>query len=76
VRSLFIATVKDGVIVADGVDLAEGETVAVLLDRPANDADEVALTPEEEAELDEAEASLDRGDGIPWEQVRAGLQRE
>jgi hypothetical protein len=76
VRSLFIATVKDGVIVADGVDLAEGETVAVLLDRPANDADEVALTPEEEAELDEVEASLDRGDGIPWEQVRAGLQRE
>lgn len=75
-RSLFIATAKDGVIVADGVDLAEGETVAVLLDRPANVADEVALTPEEDAELDEAEASLDRGDGIPWEQVRAGLQRE
>jgi len=71
---MFTAKVKDGVIVAEGVELPEGETVTVLLDRPANDDDE--LTAEEEAELAESEAALDRGDGIPWEDVRAQLYRE
>lgn len=69
---MFTAKVKDGVIVAEGVELREGETVVVLVDTPANDDE---LTPEEEAELAEAEAALDRGEGVPWDEVRAELYR-
>jgi hypothetical protein len=70
---MFSAKVKGGVIVADDVDLPEGATVTVVLDEDtANDnADEV--TPEQLAELDEAIAEADRGEGIPWETVRAEL---
>ena len=71
--TLFSAKVKGGVIVAEDVDLPEGATVTVVLDEDtANDnADEV--TPEQLAELDEAIAEADRGEGIPWETVRAEL---
>jgi hypothetical protein len=70
---MFSAKVKGGVIVADDVDLPEGATVTVVFDEDtANDnADEV--TPEQLAELDEAIAEADRGEGIPWETVRAEL---
>jgi uncharacterized lipoprotein YbaY len=73
VSTLFSAKVKGGVIVAEDVDLPEGATVTVVLDEDtANDnADEV--TPEQLAELDEAIAEADRGEGIPWETVRAEL---
>lgn len=74
VRSMFTAKVKDGVIVPDGVELREGETVTVLVDAPAND--DVELTSEQEAELAESEAALDRGEGVPWERLRAELYRE
>lgn len=70
---MFIAKVKDGVIVAEGIDLLEGEIVTVLVDGQADDDD---LTPEEETELEESIAALDRGEGIPWERVRAELQRQ
>jgi hypothetical protein len=70
---MFSAKVKDGVIVAEDIDLPEGATVTVVLDEDtANDnADEV--TAEQLDELDEAIAEADRGEGIPWETVRAGL---
>jgi uncharacterized lipoprotein YbaY len=73
VSTLFSAKVKGGVIVAEDVNLPEGATVTVVLDEDtANDnADEV--TPEQLAELDEAIAEADRGEGIPWETVRAEL---
>jgi uncharacterized lipoprotein YbaY len=73
VSTLFSAKVKGGVIVAEDVDLPEGATVTVVLDEDtANDtADEV--TPDQLAELDEAIAEADRGEGIPWETVRAEL---
>jgi hypothetical protein len=70
---MFSAKVKGGVIVAEDIDLPEGATVTVVLDEDtANDnADDV--TSEELAELDEAIAEADRGEGIPWETVRAEL---
>jgi hypothetical protein len=70
---MFSAKVKDGVIVAEDIDLPEGATVTVVLDEDtANDnADEV--TAEQLDELDEAIAEADRGEGIPWEAVRAEL---
>lgn len=70
---MFSARVKGGVIVAEDIDLPEGATVTVVLDEDtANDnADDV--TPEQLAELDEAIAEADRGEGIPWETVRAEL---
>ena len=71
--TMFSAKVKDGVIVAEDIDLPEGATVTVVLDEDtANDnADEV--TAEQLDELDEAIAEADRGEGIPWETVRAEL---
>ena len=71
--SIFSATVKDGVIVADDVELPEGAMVTVMVDDPADDYAE--LTAEEEAELEAAVAAADRGEGVPWETVRAELQR-
>ena len=71
---MFSAKVKGGVIVADDVDLPEGATVTIVLDDdPANDDGDV--TPEQLAELDEAIAQADRGEGTPWETVRAELRK-
>jgi len=67
--------VKDGRLVADpAVDLPEGATVTVLVDGDA-DGDDLELTPEEEAELDDAVAEADRDGWIPAEQVIAELRR-
>lgn len=52
----------------------EGTTATVLVDDAADD-DDLELTPEEEAELDEAIAEADRDGWIPAEQVIAELQR-
>ena len=72
--TVFSAKVKDGVIVADDIDLPEGATVTIVLDDdPANDDDSV--TPEQLGEVDEAIAQADRGEGIPWESVRAELRQ-
>lgn len=74
--TLFSATVKGGVIVADDIDLPEGATVTVVLDEgAANDDQADDLTPEQLAELDAAIAEADRGEGVPWETVRAELLR-
>lgn len=76
--------VKGGVIVLDDAVLADGASVTVLvevddvLDPPEIpielDANgDAIMTPELEADLEAAEAEADRGELIPWEQVRATL---
>ncbi len=76
--------VKGGVIVLDDVVLADGASVTVLVEPadlidPADNPIEldangaVIMTPELEADLAAAEAEADRGEGIPWEVVRAQL---
>lgn len=72
---MFTAKVKDGKLVVDPVvELPEGATVTVLVDNDA-DNDDVELTADEEAELDEAIAEADRDGWIPAEQVIAELRR-
>jgi hypothetical protein len=72
---MLTATVKDGKLVVDPVvELPEGATVTVLVEDDA-DEDDLELTPEEEAELDEAIAEADREGWIPAEQVIAELRR-
>jgi hypothetical protein len=72
---MFTAKVKDGKLVVDPiVELPEGATVTVLVGDDAAE-DDLELTPEEEAELDEAIAEADRDGWIPAEQVIAELQR-
>lgn len=65
-------TVVGGKIVVEGLDLAEGETVTVLTQRPE---EEVHLSPKEEAELLEAIAEADRGETISAEELFARLDR-
>ena len=71
--TLFSAKVKGGVIVAEDVDLPEGATVTVVLDEDTANDNADGVTPEQLAALDEAIAEADRGEGIPWETVRAEL---
>ena len=72
---MFTAKVKDGRRVADpAVELPEGATVTVLFNGDAN-GDDLELTPEEEAELDDAIAEANRDGWIPAEQVIAELRR-
>lgn len=72
---MFTAKVKDGRLVADpAVELPEGATVTVLLNDDAA-GDDLELTPEEEAELDDAIAEANRDGWIPAEQVIAELRR-
>jgi hypothetical protein len=72
---MFTAKVKDGRLVVDPVvDLPEGATVTVLVDEDA-DGDDLELTLQEEAELDDAIAEADRHGWIPAEQVIAELRR-
>jgi len=54
--------------------LPEGATATVLIDGAVDD-DGNELTPEEEAELDDAIAEADRLGWIPAEQVIAELRR-
>jgi hypothetical protein len=70
--TMFSAKVQGGVIVAQDVELPEGAVVTVVLDEDTAN-DNVEATPEQLAELDEAIAEADRGEGIPWEAVRAEL---
>ena len=72
---MFTAKVKGGRLVVDqAVELPEGATVTVLVDKDAGGGD-LELTPEQEAELDEATAEADRAGWIPAEQVIAELRR-
>lgn len=72
---MFTAQVKDGRLVVDPVvDLPEGATVTVLVEDDANGED-LELTPEQEAELDDAIREADRVGWIPAQQVIAELRR-
>jgi hypothetical protein len=70
---VYSGKVVNGVIQVKGVLLPEGARVTILV--PFEDEDDFWLTPAMEAELDEAIAQADRGEGIPAEQVLARLQR-
>ncbi len=65
-------TVVDGKVVVEGETLAEGETVTVLL-RESNETFELA--PEEEDELLESIAAIERGEYVSGEQVLERLRR-
>lgn len=69
---LFTARVQNGVLVPD-VTLPEGTVVTVAVN---DDVDvEYVPTPEEQAELDEAIAEVDRGESLSSEEVFARLDR-
>lgn len=64
---------QGGVIVAEDIDLPEGATVTVVVDDDTANDNADDLTAEQLAELDEAIAEADRGEGVPWQTVRAEL---
>jgi hypothetical protein len=83
-RQLFgRARVKDGVLVPEGMDLAEGAAVIVIADNnesrdPFAELDRnggLIMTPELEAELEAAEAEIARGEFITADELRESLQR-
>jgi hypothetical protein len=65
-------TVVAGKVVVDGLELPEGAVVTVLTQESEQ---EVRLTPEEEAELLEAIAEVERGEAISAEELFARLDR-
>jgi hypothetical protein len=65
-------TVVAGRVVIEGLDLPEGSRVTVLTPEPTG---EVQLTPDEEAELLEAMAEVDRGETISAEELFARLEQ-
>ncbi len=65
-------TVVAGKVVVDGMDLPEGTVVTVLTQESDQ---EIRLTAEEEAELLEAIAEVDRGETISAEELFARLDR-
>ncbi len=65
-------TVVDGKVVVDGANLTEGSTVTVLL---REDDEAFELTSEEEEELLESVAEIERGDFITGEQLLERLRR-
>jgi hypothetical protein len=72
VAQIFSARVRDGVIDTQGVELPEGTVVTVVVE---DDNDEYVLSPDEEAELDEAIAEAERGEGIPAEDFLRQLRQ-
>jgi hypothetical protein len=65
-------TVVDGKVVVEGEALAEGSTVTVVL---RDDDEAFELTPEEEAELLESIAAIERGEFVSEEQLLERLRR-
>jgi class 3 adenylate cyclase len=65
-------TVVAGKVVVEGLDLPEGSTVTVLTSEPD---EEVRLSAEEEAELLEAIAEVERGETISAEELFRRLDR-
>jgi hypothetical protein len=65
-------TVVDGKVVVEGETLAEGETVTVLL---RENSETFELTPEEEDEILESIAAIERGEFISGEQLLERLRR-
>jgi hypothetical protein len=70
VRS-FSATVRQGVIVPDDVDLPEGAVVTIVVDDDA----EYVPTPEELVELDAALAEAEGAEGLPAAELLAQLRQ-
>lgn len=69
---LATATVVDGILTIEGLDIPDGETVVVLA-RAVDD--EVVLSFEEETELLEAMAEIDRGEFVSVEELFVRLDR-
>ncbi len=65
-------TVVDGKVVVEGEALAEGSTVTVVL---REDNETFELTSEDEAELLESIAAIERGEFISGEQLLERLRR-
>lgn len=65
-------TVVDGKVVIEGEALAEGSTVTVLL---REDQEAFVLSPEDETELLESIAAIERGESISGEQLLERLRR-
>lgn len=65
-------TVIDGKVVVEGETLPEGETVTVLL---REDDEAFELTPEEENEILESIAAIERGEFVSGEQLLERLRR-
>jgi hypothetical protein len=64
--------VVDGKVVVDGESLAEGSTVTVVL---RSDEEAFELTPEEEDELLDSIAQIERGEFVSGEQLLERLRR-
>lgn len=64
--------VVDGKVVVEGETLAEGSTVTVVL---RDDEESFELTPEEEEELLESIAQIERGEFVSGEQLLERLRR-
>jgi hypothetical protein len=64
--------VVNGKVVVEGLDLPEGTTVTILT---RDDAPAVKLSPEDEAELNQALDEADAEEGISAEELFARLQR-
>ena len=64
--------VVDGKVVVEGEALAEGSTVTVVL---RDDEEAFDLTPEEEDELLESIAQIERGEFVTGEQLLERLRR-
>ncbi len=62
--------IVDGQIVVEGVEFAEGATVIIL----EPDDEPVELTAEQEAELEEAIAEIERGEWITPEELFAQMR--
>jgi hypothetical protein len=69
---LATATVIDGKLTVEGLDIPDGEMIVVLA---RETEEEVVLSPEEEAELLESIAEADRGETITAEELFARLDR-
>jgi hypothetical protein len=65
-------TVVEGKVVVEGETLIEGSTVSVLL---RDDEETFALTPEEESELLNSIAEIERGEYVSGEQLLERLRR-
>ena len=71
--AIYTGKVINGQVIVHGALLAEGTEVTILV---PDDAEPFYLTPDMEAELEESIAQLERGEGIPAEEVLAGLRRQ
>ena len=70
--ALYSGRVVDGKVVVEGASLPEGAEVDVFL---IEENEELTLTPDMEDELAAAIERLDRGEGIPWEEVRKQIRK-